>query len=400
MKIRNKLKNKRGITLIALVITIVVLLILAGVTITTLTGNNGILTKANEAKKETEEAQEKEGIRLALSVAQIGNNSYQELNQINLQNALDEQFGKGKTTVIDNGNKNFTVSFHESERSYNITASGEINQSEIKMANTISAEDYGAYVINYSPKSSITSNVGWRIFHSDGTNVFLIADNYIETTDLPSSIKNGEKTGNKPIVGNLVKTAAFTDNILKDYIEAESITSEYKWLEQYNSRTDIYGIVNNNIKSTAYMLDTIAWSEFANDKAEYAVGAPTLELFVASYNVKHSDTPIYTQATSSTGYQIKGGPLAKEDYVDAMGIGSETEDLWVIESKNEAYGMWLASPSNLSDDNNMYIYYAGYITTAEYYNQWLGFRPIICLKSDTQLIKHENATGKISYSIL
>lgn len=44
-------KNEKGITLIALVITIIVLLILAGVTIATLTGNNGILTKANEAKK-------------------------------------------------------------------------------------------------------------------------------------------------------------------------------------------------------------------------------------------------------------------------------------------------------------------------------------------------------------
>lgn len=48
------LKTKeKGITLIALVITIVILLILAGITITTLTGNNGILTQANNAKKAT-----------------------------------------------------------------------------------------------------------------------------------------------------------------------------------------------------------------------------------------------------------------------------------------------------------------------------------------------------------
>ena len=45
MKIKNELKNKKGITLIALVITIVVLLILAGVSIATLTGPNGLLTK-------------------------------------------------------------------------------------------------------------------------------------------------------------------------------------------------------------------------------------------------------------------------------------------------------------------------------------------------------------------
>ena len=47
--------NTYGITLIALVITIIVLLILAGVSIAILTGQNGLLTRANEAKKETEQ---------------------------------------------------------------------------------------------------------------------------------------------------------------------------------------------------------------------------------------------------------------------------------------------------------------------------------------------------------
>ena len=47
------LKNK-GITLIALVITIIILLILAGVSISMISGENGILTKATEAKEEWE----------------------------------------------------------------------------------------------------------------------------------------------------------------------------------------------------------------------------------------------------------------------------------------------------------------------------------------------------------
>ena len=42
-KLKEQLKTNKGITLIALVITIIVLLILAGVTIATLTGDNGIL---------------------------------------------------------------------------------------------------------------------------------------------------------------------------------------------------------------------------------------------------------------------------------------------------------------------------------------------------------------------
>ena len=52
--------KQKGITLIALVITIIVLLILAGVSIATLTGENGILTKANEAKEATEQAKQDE----------------------------------------------------------------------------------------------------------------------------------------------------------------------------------------------------------------------------------------------------------------------------------------------------------------------------------------------------
>jgi len=57
-------KNKNGITLIALVVTIVVLLILAGISISMLAGQNGILDKAGEAKQSTEEASIKEQVEL------------------------------------------------------------------------------------------------------------------------------------------------------------------------------------------------------------------------------------------------------------------------------------------------------------------------------------------------
>ncbi len=54
------MRNQRGITLIALVITIIVLLILAGVSIAMLTGENGILTRASTAADETALANGKE----------------------------------------------------------------------------------------------------------------------------------------------------------------------------------------------------------------------------------------------------------------------------------------------------------------------------------------------------
>ncbi len=61
------MRNQRGITLIALVITIIVLLILAGVSIAMLTGDNGILTKSTQAKKETEMGEIADKINLAIN---------------------------------------------------------------------------------------------------------------------------------------------------------------------------------------------------------------------------------------------------------------------------------------------------------------------------------------------
>ena len=58
--LRNTLRRNKGITLIALVVTIIVLLILAGISIAMLTGQNGILNRAAEAKEKTRVAQEDE----------------------------------------------------------------------------------------------------------------------------------------------------------------------------------------------------------------------------------------------------------------------------------------------------------------------------------------------------
>ena len=65
INIINNIKHNQGITLIALVLTIIVLLILAGVSIAMLTGSNGILTQASNAKQVTEESTEKEKRQLS-----------------------------------------------------------------------------------------------------------------------------------------------------------------------------------------------------------------------------------------------------------------------------------------------------------------------------------------------
>ena len=86
-KVKTRKKQEKGITLIALVITIIVLLILAAVSIATLTGQNGILTRANDAAEETgrKTAEEKVAVEVLGSYGEDGNIDYDLLNE-NLKN--------------------------------------------------------------------------------------------------------------------------------------------------------------------------------------------------------------------------------------------------------------------------------------------------------------------------
>lgn len=68
---KNKFKKNPGITLIALVVTIVVLLILAGISISMLTGQNGILNRATEAKEKTDQAQIDESDKMVQMEAMV-----------------------------------------------------------------------------------------------------------------------------------------------------------------------------------------------------------------------------------------------------------------------------------------------------------------------------------------
>ncbi len=63
------LTNQRGITLIALVITIIILLILSGITIATLTGENGLFARAKEAKEKASYGQAEEKVKLSIMTA-------------------------------------------------------------------------------------------------------------------------------------------------------------------------------------------------------------------------------------------------------------------------------------------------------------------------------------------
>lgn len=130
--------NVRGITLIALVITIIVLLILAGVSIATLTGPNGLLFQANKAKIQTEEAQEKECLEIAVTSSQMEDVNTLKINKEKLENAIKQQFGNNKNfAVTDNKDGSFLVNINDAQRMYYIGETGKIiDQSKILKIST------------------------------------------------------------------------------------------------------------------------------------------------------------------------------------------------------------------------------------------------------------------------
>ena len=67
------------------------------------------LKEAQQAREETEDAQDMEKIRLAITEAQIGEEGYQELDQNNLQEAIDDQFEERNVIVSDNGDGTFII---------------------------------------------------------------------------------------------------------------------------------------------------------------------------------------------------------------------------------------------------------------------------------------------------
>ena len=120
---KEKITQERGITLIALITTIIVLLILAGITIGAITGNNGIIGGAQSAKEETEISQEKEIIDVS-TVEAMGKNNRGNLEEEEFQNVLNSHTN-GKVEVIDIGEE-FEVLFEESNRYYTVDKNGNI----------------------------------------------------------------------------------------------------------------------------------------------------------------------------------------------------------------------------------------------------------------------------------
>lgn len=206
-----KSKRMSGITLIALVITIIVLLILAGVTIATLTGDNGILTKASDAKVQTDETAEREAIGIAYNgaIAETKGGSV-------TAEGLNSQFSINgtKATATANGDK-IKIDF-ETGRSYTINAYGTVEK-YIDIAQYIKVGDY----INYNPtvttkdgqtaveasKLTYTSPTGTATEHGNGDS----AQTFTATANTKWRVLNINSDGTVELISeNIIQTSATT----------------------------------------------------------------------------------------------------------------------------------------------------------------------------------------------
>ena len=112
-------KKENGITIIALIVTIVVLLILAGVNISLIINRNGIISKAEVAKQETEIADEKEKINLSALAAQA-NNKDAVIRRNDFDKELKKFFNEDYTLEPDSDAEEYEVTCKKSGRKYTI----------------------------------------------------------------------------------------------------------------------------------------------------------------------------------------------------------------------------------------------------------------------------------------
>ena len=153
-KLKEELKyGKRGITLIALVITIIVLLILAGVSIATLTGDNGILTRANDARTSTEIGEEREKVELS-AVGALAKDNGGEIKRNYLNDELASYIGTEGTdyTLSESETAPFVVTYSDSGRSYLIDENGIVSE-YVDISKYVGVGDYVDYNPTVSDKS-------------------------------------------------------------------------------------------------------------------------------------------------------------------------------------------------------------------------------------------------------
>ena len=431
------LKERNGITLIALVITIIVLLILAGVTIATLTGDNGILGKAKTAKTTNDEEKAKEQINIAVmgSYGKDGELNYDDLTknlrQIGIKGLPKEAsyplkvtLDGVKATIKENGEVEFGKTIEVGDYvDYDPTLGA--NASDLTYTST--ADKTGAdsnQEFNVSTYKS--AGYGWRVLGVKNGKIRLISEEFIG----PGTYTDSSRT-----YYNLKGQKGYINGI-EELNKISGIFGHGKGAEKATSITveDINGITGYNPETAKYNQGD--WNEYEN-KVTYTRGSGT----ALSSNATNGKTWSGTQSTfnyydktnktfkaltsgsteiTSTAYTygpatLKDGFTQPVQGVDENGTYNEVNQMlfgkWTMTADNGYYRSftgtgtepryWLASDcaSALSNDvgwglryvsnggvcSNYLCYSDGYERSDSY-----GVRPVVSLKSDVSLEWNES----------
>lgn len=249
----------------------------------------GILQKATDAKNNTERASVVEQARTDVLGYQAENKGT-DLKKSQLQSVLvkyfknvpdltdmkDSEILKTKLDTLEEyGNHNIEVReiFYGNFLVDNPTVTATADEINTKI---------GTVVNGYSAK-----DLEWQVFYADDSETFLIS-------------KTLAKTGwSIPIKGNNKDT---------EYKGSEDVmNSSYglkwnsKWLELVSNRAE-----DSNAKATAYLCDKDNWEEFKIGSATYAVGGPTIELLIASWNkIQGTNIEISNDDVRGYGYKLE-----------------------------------------------------------------------------------------------
>ncbi len=213
----NKLKSKKGITLVALVVTIVVLLILAGVSINAVLGDNGIIKKANQAASVTKEAEVKEAINRTILEFYL-TNDYETL----------EDFLKAKAEdgSIDSVTKNADGTLTVKKGEYSVTVENKTNSSGGSSSGGSTGGETQTPEITIGEAKVVANSDGTGSAITDAASVYLGNTLYITFS---YSITGGTTTVDKTIPYAVTANGTYTFTVTgtvngKSYTKNVSVT--------------------------------------------------------------------------------------------------------------------------------------------------------------------------------
>ena len=226
MKTKNKrnYSKEKGITLIALVVTIVVLLILAGVSVNALFGNSGIIEKAKEAKNAMTVATEKDQISLALTEWELSNKT----EKTTFEKFMKEKFGEDNVETVT---ENEVIVTMESGNRYRVKTDGTITSTKGVSINKSSL------TLELQEGKTVTETLTASLSEITGEITWSNSDNSKATI---SATKGTSITVTAKAVGETTITATCGDYTATCTVNVEKAIAIGSYVQYNVSYTDMY----------------------------------------------------------------------------------------------------------------------------------------------------------------